>query len=135
MRNASQLVSDLSISLQVYEGDITIRPPFRVLDLIELLSNPTDEKFRRCVRIMERKTWPLLTKIRNQISIECVLNDCIRRIKRQVEKEQSRQQQQQQQQQQRGGGGGGNAFSGGRIGRVPSFHTSPSLLDFTHMLK
>ena len=72
----------IPIVSQVYEGDITIRPPFRVLDLIELLSNPTDEKFRRCVRIMERKTWPLLTKIRNQISIECVLDDCIRRIKK-----------------------------------------------------
>ena len=116
---AAVAASVIPLLTQKYEGDVTITPTPNTQDILEILSNPTSEKFLRCLHNGERATWPHITRIRTQTNIECVLDQCSSDIKNQLlqrlEKDAEVEKQLHQPQQL-------------RFGRVPSFHTSPSLV-------
>jgi predicted acylesterase/phospholipase RssA len=64
----------LSILSQRYDGDVTIVPDIAISDWVTLLSNPDKQFIKRAILRGEKSTWPKLSIIRNQMSIEMKLD-------------------------------------------------------------
>eukprot|EP00045_Choanoeca_perplexa_P007039 m.61834 g.61834 ORF g.61834 m.61834 type:complete len:584 (+) comp13903_c0_seq10:1305-3056(+) len=62
---------------QKYTGDITIVPGATAEDYTRIVSNPSDDSFKRAVRVGELATWPKLSQIENHLKIELALDDIV----------------------------------------------------------
>jgi predicted acylesterase/phospholipase RssA len=71
----------VTLIAQKYEGDITIVPPFSLLDFYSLFKNPTHERIEKCIRIGEAITWPKLSLIQNHCKIENTLERCVEHLR------------------------------------------------------
>ena len=68
---------------QQYYGDVTIHPGFRFEHYAHLLSNISQDEYRRRVLEGEQATWRKIAAIRDQTVIGQTLEECIQRLKRQ----------------------------------------------------
>ncbi|KAI1261449.1 patatin-domain-containing protein [Xylariaceae sp. FL1019] len=79
------LVSKLkSILSQKYSGDINILPAIGVLDLPNILKNPTIDFMTRSCLLGERATWPKLSRIRDRCAIELALDRAVHALRARV---------------------------------------------------
>eukprot|EP01136_Pigoraptor_vietnamica_P005789 Opistho-1_new@37894 len=63
---------------QHHEGDVTIVPDIGWRQLLRVLSNPSEEALRECLRVGERSTWPYISAIHTRYKIEMALDRCHR---------------------------------------------------------
>ncbi|KAL0587608.1 hypothetical protein ABG067_002904 [Albugo candida] len=99
---------------QKYEGDITICPTEKI-SVLHLarnsLRNPTEKQFHNeIMKAGERACWPCISRIRTMCRIEFALERAVRYLKGEQALEDEKR-------------------NGKRIGRVPSFYTSPSSIN------
>ncbi|MGB1581865.1 MAG: DUF3336 domain-containing protein, partial [Nevskiales bacterium] len=69
-----------SVLEQDYRGDVTIVPPFQLLDYAQLFTNPSVKTLDRLISEGERSTWPRIAMIRNQTRISRVFAECLQRL-------------------------------------------------------
>jgi len=69
---------------QTYCGDITILPEITLNLIPKVLTNPSKDFMQIATRLGERATWPKLSRIRNQLSIEIALEKAIDKIREQI---------------------------------------------------
>mmetsp|Transcript_28388 Transcript_28388/g.66348 ORF Transcript_28388/g.66348 Transcript_28388/m.66348 type:complete len:683 (+) Transcript_28388:196-2244(+) len=65
---------------QKYVGDVTIVPPLSLSGYARVISNPTSSSLAEFVRIGEKRTWPSIALIRSQCELEIVLDQCVRKL-------------------------------------------------------
>ena len=63
--------------MQPYAGDVTIMPDIRLMDLQNLLQNPTPESIKGTVRRGEVQTFPFIDRIRQHCLIEQTLETAV----------------------------------------------------------
>ncbi|KAI1331406.1 acyl transferase/acyl hydrolase/lysophospholipase [Xylariaceae sp. FL0255] len=73
-----------SILSQKYSGDINIIPAIGVLDLPNILKNPTVDFMTRSCLLGERATWPKLSRIRDRCAIELALDHAVHDLRARV---------------------------------------------------
>ncbi|KAI2638347.1 acyl transferase/acyl hydrolase/lysophospholipase [Xylaria nigripes] len=73
-----------SILSQKYSGDINILPAIGILDLPQILRNPTAEFMTRSCLLGERATWPKLARIRDRCAIELALDRAVHSLRASV---------------------------------------------------
>eukprot|EP00762_Andalucia_godoyi_P006752 ANDGO_06236.mRNA.1 Triacylglycerol lipase SDP1 len=74
-----------SLISQRYQGDITITPESQGLrDYAAMLSNPTHEFIHKWTVQGQRRTWPKISRIRNQTLVEMTLQSGLNSVIRQV---------------------------------------------------
>ncbi|KAI0144524.1 acyl transferase/acyl hydrolase/lysophospholipase [Xylariaceae sp. FL1272] len=73
-----------SILSQKYSGDINILPAIGVLDLPNILRNPTTDFMTRSCLLGERATWPKLSRIRDRCAIELALDRAVHALRARV---------------------------------------------------
>jgi len=110
---------------QEYEGretDITLVPwanhRSMLSALLHVLYNPSEAEFRDWIHAAERETWRYIPKIKSHVAEEITLDQCVQRLRKQLilESLESRQPTE-----------ATNTLSN----RVPSFFTSPSLVNLS----
>jgi hypothetical protein len=88
--------------------------------LMYCLYNPTEEEFRSWIEAAERETWKHLPAIKSHIAEEVTLDRCVQRLRKRVLVESWEKRRQ-------------NSTSDKMGNRVPSFFTSPSLVNLGGM--
>ncbi|WP_404367186.1 patatin-like phospholipase family protein [Marinobacter sp.] len=78
-----------AMTTQTYLGDINIHFPFRPTLYRKVLSNPSAEDLEMYIRMGERATWPRIAMIRDQTRISHAFKECIEKLKKRAEKEQT----------------------------------------------
>ena len=74
-----------NLYLQIFDGNVTIFPPFpRISQLLNLLSNPTEESYGESLRNGQLYTWPVLKMVENQAKIEHAVTEWYTRCKMQL---------------------------------------------------
>ncbi|EMC94433.1 hypothetical protein BAUCODRAFT_111313, partial [Baudoinia panamericana UAMH 10762] len=66
-----------SVLGQRYVGDITIMPPISSTEVVQALTNPTEDFVKNASRNGERATWPKINLIKNRLAIELKLDSAI----------------------------------------------------------
>ena len=116
----------LPLLTQRYEGDVTIVPRWGLNDLFELFKDPSKARFEACRLEGQRVTWPKMRRLSAECAIERVMDKCTRELRAKLAAQETNMIPTP-----RGGGelnGGSGGASAGRQNRLPSFHTSLSLL-------
>lgn len=110
---------------QEYQGrdcDISLVPWMGhrgfVSALLHCIYNPSEDEFREWIVAAQRQTWRYIPAIKSHIAEEMTLDRCVQRLRKRLLKE-SRQKQRMRQ----------NSTSKKMGDRVPSFFTSPSLVN------
>lgn len=65
---------------QKYDGNVTILPDIRWVDVTKILANPSHEFMRKATEVGERATWPKISRIRISVDIELALDRGINEI-------------------------------------------------------
>ena len=112
---------------QEYEGndaDITMYPWSKhrsvFSSFMHCIYNPSKQDYREWQIASERETWNHLPAIRSHCMVEMKLDKCVQKLRRRMMSEHQQRQQ-----------GGGGAAADGMGKRVPSFYTSPSLVNLS----
>jgi TAG lipase/steryl ester hydrolase/phospholipase A2/LPA acyltransferase len=71
----------VNIASQKYSGDVTLYPAVEPGEFFKILTNPTEDRFRECVRKAELYTFRKLAMIKNHCDIEFTLDECVRKIR------------------------------------------------------
>jgi TAG lipase/steryl ester hydrolase/phospholipase A2/LPA acyltransferase len=71
----------LPLLTQKYEGDCTLVPRWGVNDLFELFKDPTRERFEACRLEGERITWPKIEELMAECKVERVMDKCTRELR------------------------------------------------------
>jgi hypothetical protein len=110
---------------QEYEGretDITLVPwanhRSMFSALLHVLYNPSENEFRDWIHAAERETWRYIPKIKSHVAEEITLDQCVQRLRKQLMKESLESKR-------------GVEASSNLSNRVPSFFTSPSLVNMS----
>ena len=114
---------------QEYEGresDITIQPwsnhRSMVSAFMHCLYNPSKEDFSQWMLAAEKETWTHLPAIRSHCAVEMKLDKCVQKLRKRIVSESH----------DRRLAGGNSANNKSSLGaRVPSFYTSPSLVNLS----
>lgn len=124
---------------QEYEGrdtDITLNPWSGSLSLfgafMHILYNPRKEEFLEWIRSAERVTWKHIPEIKSHIAEEITLDQCVQRLRRKLVKESWEAKMQRARSKQQNSSGVLSDTTDEKLGqRVPSFFTSPSLVNMS----
>jgi predicted acylesterase/phospholipase RssA len=114
-----------SFFVQEYEGrdcDISLIPWLShrglISALMHCLYNPTEDEFTEWVKAAERETWKYLPAIKSHIAEEITLDRCVQRLRKRLAAESWEKRR--------------SDSTGRKMGdRVPSFFTSPSLVNLS----
>lgn len=124
---------------QEYEGrdtDITLNPWSESLSLfgafMHLLYNPAADEFLGWIRSSERVTWKHIPEIKSHIAEEITLDQCVQRLRRKLVQESWEAKLQRAHSKQQNSTGVLSVTTDEKLGqRVPSFFTSPSLVNMS----
>eukprot|EP00587_Corethron_hystrix_P003415 CAMPEP_0113297802 /NCGR_PEP_ID=MMETSP0010_2-20120614/510_1 /TAXON_ID=216773 ORGANISM="Corethron hystrix, Strain 308" /NCGR_SAMPLE_ID=MMETSP0010_2 /ASSEMBLY_ACC=CAM_ASM_000155 /LENGTH=812 /DNA_ID=CAMNT_0000150747 /DNA_START=197 /DNA_END=2636 /DNA_ORIENTATION=- /assembly_acc=CAM_ASM_000155 len=117
---------DCDVTLNPWENDISLFKSF-----FRCIYNPTDKEFFDWMKAAERETWKYIPMVRNHCAVEVTLDCCVQRLRKQIMNESQAWQSQQKLGETNGTSLGGNRTNGTSLGgnRMPSFYTSPSLIN------
>lgn len=108
---------DTDITIMPWKGHVSL---FRAM--FTLLRNPTPDDFKMMATVGERNSWPHMSRIRSHCMVEVTLEKCVQRLRKQVLQESIERDIE-------------TALMGdpehGLKNRVPSFYTSPSLINLS----
>lgn len=105
---------DCDITIMPWKGHVSLPRA-----LFMLLRNPSPEDFKMMVTVGERNTWQHLSRVRSHCLVEVCLEKCVQRLRKKVLEESIERDIRM-----------GNAPVGMK-NRVPSFYTSPSLINLS----
>ena len=69
---------------QKYEGDCTIVPEVKWSDYLHIFANPSEDEIQMRLCEGERLTWPKLSYLETQLSVEKTLHECLHTLLREV---------------------------------------------------
>jgi len=101
---------DIDISLTPWINDRSLFSAF-----LHCIYNPTDDDFANWVKAAERETWRYIPKIKSRVAVEMTLDRCVQELRKKLVTERLQKKQR----------SDGENLSN----RVPSFFTSPSLVN------
>jgi len=82
--NGGFLSSIEPVVSQRYHGDITIIPPFSILNYYYLFGTPSEHFVKFCIEAGRKTAWSKIPLIRNHLEIEWALEDCYEKLKQEV---------------------------------------------------
>jgi TAG lipase / steryl ester hydrolase / phospholipase A2 / LPA acyltransferase len=71
-----------SMMEQEYRGDINISYPMTLSSITKITSNPTEDEFYDYIRKGELATYPKISFIRDQLKLNKILENCIKKLKK-----------------------------------------------------
>lgn len=108
--------------VQEYEGrdcDVSLIPWLGhrglISALMHALYNPSEDEFRQWIEAAQRETWKQIPAIRSHVAEEITLDQCVQRLRKRILEEKYRKV---------------DSMTGKFNAKVPSFFTSPSLVNF-----
>lgn len=78
-----------AVSVQQYSGDINIHLPPRPSIYKKILSNPDVESLQHFMLLGQRAAWPQIPCIRDQTRVNRAFDECIAKLKAEVEREEA----------------------------------------------
>ncbi len=73
----------LELFSQAWEGDVTITLPFRSMNLVKIIQNPSVEDVLSAIHLGEKETWQHIWAVHCHGTIERCLNSCYQKLKAQ----------------------------------------------------